>query len=121
MNAQLQVDVTSTPSPTQSSPEVTAVNLKQSRRDLLRGFQAVIQVKAQEERGVATAVAVGRKVRWEYVSQVGRSVADSETGTVTSSGNSANAQQVAENEAKKVCVYYQQLRLSTHTSNNQLI
>lgn len=121
MNAQLQVDVTSTPSPTQSSPEVTAVNLKQSRRDLLRGIQAVIQVKAQEERGVATAV--GRKVRWEYVSQVGRSVADSETGTVTSTGNSANAQQVAENEAKKVCVYYQQLelRLSTHTSNNQLI
>ena len=69
LNAQLQVDVTSTPSPTQSSPEVTAVNLKQSRRDLLRGFQAVI--KAQEERGVATAV--GHKVRWESC-QPGRQV-----------------------------------------------
>jgi hypothetical protein len=42
----------STPPPT---PEV-----KQSRRDLLRKFQAVI--KAQEERGVATAA--GRKVCW---------------------------------------------------------
>ena len=102
MNTQLQVDVTSTPSPTQSSPEVTAVNLKQSRRDLLRGFQAVI--KAQEERGVATAV--GRKVRWESRQPGRQSVADSEPGTVTSTGNSANAQQVAENEAKKVCVYY---------------
>ena len=82
--------------PTQSAPEV-----KQSRRDLLRGFQAVI--KAQEERGVATAV--GRKVRWES-RQPGRqsAAADSETGTAT--GNSGNALQVAENEAKKVRLYY---------------
>ena len=83
-----------------STPPLTP-EVKQSRRDLLRRFQAVI--KAQEERGVATAV--GRKVRWES-RQPGRqsAAADSETGTAT--GNSANAQQVAENEAKKVRLYY---------------
>ena len=91
-----QPEVASTALPIQSAPEV-----KQSRHDLLRGFQAVIKV--QEEHGVATAV--GCKVRWE--SQPGRQsvavTADSETGTA---GNSANAQQVAANEAKKVCFYY---------------
>ena len=48
---------------------------------------------------------VGRKVHWES-RQPGRqsAAADSETGTAT--GNSGNALQVAENEAKKVRLYY---------------
>jgi hypothetical protein len=78
----------------------SAPELKLSRRDLLREFQAVI--KAQEERGVATAV--GCKVCWESQQPGRQSAADhAETSTVT--GNSANAQQVAANEAKKVSLY----------------
>lgn len=95
---------------TQASPSSNPTpELKLSRGDLLREFQAVI--KAQEERGVATAV--GRKVRWESRQPGRQSAADVETasrpshgGNVT--GNSANARQVAENEAKKVghYIYY---------------
>ena len=59
-------------------------------------------IKAQEERGVATAV--GRKVRWES-RQPGRQSAAADVGIGAVTGNSANAQQVAANEAKKVSLY----------------
>jgi hypothetical protein len=85
-----------TPSPSSTTKSLEA---KQSRRDLLRGFQAVI--KAQEERGVATAV--GRKVRWESRQAGRQSASDVEAGAATRTGNAANAQQVAENEVK-VCL-----------------
>jgi hypothetical protein len=73
-----------------------AEETRQSRRDLLRQFQAVI--KAEEERGVATAV--GRGLRW----QPGRNPATtlSILAEPTLAGNSANAQEVAATEAKKV-------------------
>ena len=91
-----QVDALPTPLP--SNTESSETEAKQSRRDILCGFQAVI--KAQEERGVATAM--GRKVRWESRQPGRQSAAELEAGTVARTGNAANAQQVAENEAKKV-------------------
>lgn len=72
---------------------------KQTRKALLREFNAVI--KAEEDRGIATAM--GRKLRWEQGSnwQPGRKpMPPSES---TTSGNSANAQEVAASDAKKVC------------------
>lgn len=70
---------------------------KQTRKALLREFNAVI--KAEEDRGIATAM--GRKLRWEQGSnwQPGRKPMPPST----TSGNSANAQEVAASDAKKVC------------------
>ena len=76
-----------------------AEEIRQSRRDILRQFQAV--VKAEEERGVTTAV--GRGLHW----QPGRKPATalSVPAEPTLAGNSANAQEVAATEAKKVSSY----------------
>ena len=65
---------------------------KQSRKALLREFNAVI--KAEEDRGIATAM--GRKLRWEQGSQPGRKPTMPPTTSTTSTitGNSANAQEV---------------------------
>lgn len=73
---------------------------KRSRRDLLRKFNAVI--KAEEDRGVATAM--GRKLRWEQGSQPGRrpTMPPTAASLATITGNSANAQEVAASDAKKV-------------------
>lgn len=67
---------------------------RQTRCSLLRQFQAVI--KAEEDRGVATAV--GRSLRW----QPGRKPATTLNVPAgpTLTGNSANAQEVAATEAK---------------------
>jgi hypothetical protein len=72
---------------------------KQSRKALLREFNAVI--KAEEDRGIATAM--GRKLRWEQGShgQPGRKPIPPTASTIT--GNSANAQEVAASDTKKVC------------------
>jgi hypothetical protein len=69
---------------------------KQSRKALLREFNAVI--KAEEDRGIATAM--GRKLRWEQGSQPGRKPMPPTASTIT--GNSANAQEVAASDAKRV-------------------
>lgn len=79
-----------------------AEETRQSRRNLLRQFQAVI--KAEEDRGVTTAV--GRSLRW----QPGRNPATTSTPSnvlaePTLTGNSANAKEVAATEANKVCLY----------------
>ena len=70
---------------------------KQTRKALLREFNAVI--KAEEDRGIATAKS--RKLCWEQGSnwQPGRKPMPPST----TSGNSANAQEVAASDAKKVC------------------
>ena len=74
-----------------------AEETRQSRRDL-RQFQAVI--KAEEDRGVMTAI--GHTLRW----QLGRKPATTLNvpAEPTLAGNSANAQEVAATEAKKVCL-----------------
>jgi hypothetical protein len=72
--------------------EVQKSETKQSRKALLREFNAVI--KAEEDRGIATAM--GRKLRWEQGSQPGRKP------TMPPTGNSANAQEVAASDAKRV-------------------
>ena len=69
---------------------------KQSRKALLHEFNAVI--KAKEDRGIATAM--GRKLRWEQGSQPGRKPIPQTASTTT--GNSANAQEVAASDAKRV-------------------
>lgn len=77
-------------------------------------------IKAQEERGVATAV--GRKVRWESRQPGRHSAVDVEGGTVTAgvTGNSANAQHVAENEAKKVGLHWQAVQNSNCSDSDIL-
>ena len=82
---------------------------KQSRKALLRKFHAVI--KAEEDRGIATAM--GHKLRWEQGShghgQPGRKPMPPTASTIT--GNSANAQEVAAFDAKRLC-YYMIFRLN---------
>ena len=70
---------------------------RQSRKALLREFNAVI--KAEEDRGIATAM--GRKLRWEQGGQPGRKSMPPTASAIN--GNSANAQEVAASNAKKVC------------------
>ena len=74
-----------------------AEETRQSRRNL-RQFQAVI--KAEEDRGVMTAI--GHTLCW----QLGRKPATTLNvpAEPTLAGNSANAQEVAATEAKKVCL-----------------
>ena len=74
--------------------KATESETKQSRKALLREFNAVI--KAEEDRGIGTAM--GRKLRWEQGSQPGRKPSTLQTA----SGNTANAQEVAASDAKKV-------------------
>ena len=79
-----------------STPDQSAPELKLSHVDLLRReFQAVI--KAQGEDGV---YGCGLQVCWGSRQPGRQSATDVETASGTVTGNSANTQQVARNEAK---------------------
>ena len=93
---------------------------KQSCKTLLHEFNAVI--KAEEDQGIATAM--GHKLCWEqghgHSSQPGRKIMLPLPLTIT--GNSANVQEVAASDAKKVCFIYAQCyycRLLNVTRNCQ--
>ena len=77
--------------------------MKQSCQALLREFNAVI--KAEEDHGIATAMS--RKLHWEQGlgSQPGRKTKPPTASelTITCTGNSANVQEVAASDAKRVC------------------